>query len=40
MMLILTQALIGFGNIEWQAWHLTEQNISVVRKRELEGFVP
>jgi hypothetical protein len=35
-MLILTQALVGFGNIEWQ----TEQNISVVRKRELEGFIP
>jgi hypothetical protein len=26
MMLILTQSLVGFGNIEWQAWHLTEQN--------------
>lgn len=26
MMLILTQALVGFGNIEWQAWYLTEQN--------------
>jgi len=25
-MLILTQALAGFGNIEWQAWYLTEQN--------------